>query len=612
MDKIRPFRFWCQKVLPLVYDNSLSYYELLCKVVDYLNNLGADVNTLIQLVTDMESIDLQEFVDNKLDEMAEDGTLDSLLAQYVKNYTKMLMCVSTYRQDISGDPRDYCLAISTDGGRTYSEIRASDDFADFGLNSDCSIAKVAGGYVFLATGASPSREKDFNMAFTKDFVTWETFEPNYGFLSLAQTMCADTYPMVGTPMLIEDNGINYLMLSLPTATSVNQENIYGYTETYRQMALYACEVSCSYEADSGFHMVKTGDIFKIKIDGRTNYMDGHAVKLGNKLYLFYKDRYDLTVNIAKADHITDTFQDVEKCVFDEVYLEACYMTKISETEALLNCTSYMNRQTTNLLGVFNSDTERVIYIGESVRSNCHHFYTNYSRGNSIDCGMRNPYPIVVDSDLYMLLKEQYTLPVDMPTITEIPFQYTASPQNTLPQRASKYIYDTYGKYMRLFPWVYYYIGSDTDNLYILNDFECLIGASLSPTFVFPGGSRTIRTGTTGERMRAVKNSITSASTLFNQYYELLTSRLNMQVMQNIYNTSVTFKGIVTADIEDGDVIGTKPDFLGASFWMVIPVATYEGVVLGSIDITEGGNIVYHGDTIQADTRVYASGTQVTR
>lgn len=33
------FRFWCYKVLPLVYDDSLSYYEVLCKVVDYINKL---------------------------------------------------------------------------------------------------------------------------------------------------------------------------------------------------------------------------------------------------------------------------------------------------------------------------------------------------------------------------------------------------------------------------------------------------------------------------------------------------------------------------------------------------------------------------------------------
>lgn len=36
---MRKFGFWCQKVLPLVYDESLSYYEVLCKVRDKLNEL---------------------------------------------------------------------------------------------------------------------------------------------------------------------------------------------------------------------------------------------------------------------------------------------------------------------------------------------------------------------------------------------------------------------------------------------------------------------------------------------------------------------------------------------------------------------------------------------
>jgi hypothetical protein len=44
--ELKPFRYWCQKVLPLVYDDSLSYYELLCKVVDYLNKTMEDVDTL--------------------------------------------------------------------------------------------------------------------------------------------------------------------------------------------------------------------------------------------------------------------------------------------------------------------------------------------------------------------------------------------------------------------------------------------------------------------------------------------------------------------------------------------------------------------------------------
>lgn len=36
---VRPFHFWSQKVIPLVYDESLSYYEVLGKVVQKLNEL---------------------------------------------------------------------------------------------------------------------------------------------------------------------------------------------------------------------------------------------------------------------------------------------------------------------------------------------------------------------------------------------------------------------------------------------------------------------------------------------------------------------------------------------------------------------------------------------
>ena len=37
--RIDSLHFWCNKILPLVYDDSLSYYEILCKVVKYINEL---------------------------------------------------------------------------------------------------------------------------------------------------------------------------------------------------------------------------------------------------------------------------------------------------------------------------------------------------------------------------------------------------------------------------------------------------------------------------------------------------------------------------------------------------------------------------------------------
>ena len=42
----KPLKYWCQKVLPLSYDVSLSYYELLCKLVDYINHANEDILSL--------------------------------------------------------------------------------------------------------------------------------------------------------------------------------------------------------------------------------------------------------------------------------------------------------------------------------------------------------------------------------------------------------------------------------------------------------------------------------------------------------------------------------------------------------------------------------------
>ena len=95
---LQPFRYWCQKVLPLVYDDSLSYYELLCKVVDYLNKAMEDVETLHGDVTSLHTaytelqnyvnnyfstLDVQEEINNKLDKMAESGALGNILSQII-------------------------------------------------------------------------------------------------------------------------------------------------------------------------------------------------------------------------------------------------------------------------------------------------------------------------------------------------------------------------------------------------------------------------------------------------------------------------------------------------------------------------------------------------
>lgn len=45
MFPIRPFRFWSYKVLPLVYDDSLSYYEVLSKLTGKVNEMVSVINS---------------------------------------------------------------------------------------------------------------------------------------------------------------------------------------------------------------------------------------------------------------------------------------------------------------------------------------------------------------------------------------------------------------------------------------------------------------------------------------------------------------------------------------------------------------------------------------
>lgn len=48
-------RMWVQKVIPLVYDDSLSYYELLDKVVYKLNEVIGSNNELVDFVAELST-----------------------------------------------------------------------------------------------------------------------------------------------------------------------------------------------------------------------------------------------------------------------------------------------------------------------------------------------------------------------------------------------------------------------------------------------------------------------------------------------------------------------------------------------------------------------------
>lgn len=127
--KIETLKFWCQKVLPLVYDESLSYYELLNKVVNRLNEMQTAINETVTELVDVENsintlnnkIDgVQTYVDNYFDnlditqevsniilEMFENGELTSIIAGAVGNYSTPIFVATM--NDMTDTNRIYVL-----------------------------------------------------------------------------------------------------------------------------------------------------------------------------------------------------------------------------------------------------------------------------------------------------------------------------------------------------------------------------------------------------------------------------------------------------------------------------------------------------------------------
>lgn len=84
---IRPLHFWCQKVLPLVYDESLSYYEVLCKVREKLNEIIQEQNKQADIIKE-----IQEAI-QKLDEWIENFDTE-FIEKIVREYLATMIFVS--------------------------------------------------------------------------------------------------------------------------------------------------------------------------------------------------------------------------------------------------------------------------------------------------------------------------------------------------------------------------------------------------------------------------------------------------------------------------------------------------------------------------------------
>lgn len=127
---MKEFRFWCQKVLPLVFDQSLSYYEVLCKIAQKLNELIAENNR------QQEMIDKIPEIQSELDEINQE--IEAIKnGEYIGNYIEALQkWIDENLIEFVGNIVKYVFFGLTDDGHFAAYIPQSWAFIRFDTGYD--------------------------------------------------------------------------------------------------------------------------------------------------------------------------------------------------------------------------------------------------------------------------------------------------------------------------------------------------------------------------------------------------------------------------------------------------------------------------------------------
>lgn len=143
-----PFKAWLASNIPAVYDNTMSYYEELVALIKYLQdtvvpaiNSNAETITILSNAIEQlkqyvdsyfENLDVQEEINNKLDQMAADGSFDEILDKYFNDQSGYIDVIFPKLSLTNIDSTQGSSVILTDG--TNSAIIDTFQYADDYVN----------------------------------------------------------------------------------------------------------------------------------------------------------------------------------------------------------------------------------------------------------------------------------------------------------------------------------------------------------------------------------------------------------------------------------------------------------------------------------------------
>lgn len=160
-DGIPYLRFWCQKVLPAVYDQSLSYYEVLCKLAAFLNKMLEELEKMQDNIDALHKAykDLQDWVN------AEIARFEAHMEQHFDDLTKELWNkFEQYKNDTNTTLQQWFNNYATNTTNNLNK-----KFEDFVTNANTRIDQMFNTY-------TTNTNNDFNKwktDFTNQYNQWK-------------------------------------------------------------------------------------------------------------------------------------------------------------------------------------------------------------------------------------------------------------------------------------------------------------------------------------------------------------------------------------------------------------------------------------------------------
>lgn len=193
--------FYCQPILPLVYDESMSYYETLCKVVGQLNTTGETVNKLNEGLAGEIS-----------DRQAADAALDERLKKIEETYKRVHFLVFD-----GANPN----SIMPTRGELYQWVKNGDAIITLFSDNETGRGKVYAVSCGYNAGQWESEASpDFSI-----IVPIETSYDSTTDYAVRQKIAKLTIPPVSQPSLSAPWDLQIINITAPTTTAEGVVNL---------------------------------------------------------------------------------------------------------------------------------------------------------------------------------------------------------------------------------------------------------------------------------------------------------------------------------------------------------------------------------------------------